>query len=153
MALHDVGDLVPEKAGQHVVVEVELEHPPGEEDLSAGEGEGVRLRHVDEVEGEGKLLESRLAGDVVADVVDPEELLGVVVVAVLRQRLLGGAQALGEQIRIRHLLGRQGHSAENERCDEGKCEGSHSYRENVAGPVPATRHTAPWAPIVPQTLW
>jgi hypothetical protein len=75
--LDDVADLVAHHVGEHVVVQPQVQHAGGDEDLAGGQGEGVRDGHLDDAEDEGELLEFRLLGQLIADTVDPGELLGV----------------------------------------------------------------------------
>ena len=138
---HHVADLVPQQAGQHVVVEAQLEHAAGDEDVTAGQGEGVRLRHVDGVEAEREVDEARLLGQPVADAVDPRQLHRVVVGAVLVDGAPRHLQALLEQLRVldhRHRgggdgLGGGGPEDHDEGGEEGEADGAAHHGRLPAG--------------------
>ncbi len=101
---HHVADLVAEERRQGVVGEPQLEHAAGDEDVPAGQGEGVRLRHVRQEERDRIVVVVRLFGDPVADFGHPGEGLRIVPGAVDAGGLRGGLQALAEEL----LVGRPG---------------------------------------------
>ena len=110
-------DLVAEQGGELVVVEPQLDHAAGEEDLAAGQRERVGLAHLDEEERERKILVPGRRCHAVADVGDAAQGGGVVPGAVLVDRLLRGGDALGEELGVGDLLRRAGGG--EERGDEG----------------------------------
>ncbi len=108
VALDHVGELVADQAGEHVVGEAEVEHAAGDENMAAGQGEGVRHRHVDQVEAEGKVAEFGHRGDPVADVEHPPQLRRTVEPAVEIDRAVGGFGALAVDLGVLDLERRLG---------------------------------------------
>ncbi len=100
MALDHVGDLVTEEAGQHIVGEVEVEHAAGDEDVAAGQGEGIGHRHLDQVEAEGRVGVLGDGGDPVADVEHPALVGRPVEEAVEVARAMGGLGALAVELGV-----------------------------------------------------
>src|SRR6185295_1191665 len=136
-----VADLVAEDVGQHVVIEPEVEHAGGDEDLAARQREGVGHRHLDDAEGEGELLVLGMLRQLVADAVDARELLRVVRRAVLGDGLGGGLEALVEEVGIGDALRPYGpRGGEHQQEDQGG--GENASDTHQASPRNASELTA-----------
>ncbi len=123
--LDHVGDLVAQQAGQHVVVGLEIEHAAGEEDVAAGQREGVGHRDVDQEEAERKVPVARFLRHPVADLGDAAQLGRVVVGAVDLGRLGGRLEALGEEVRVRDLLAAERVSGDQNAGDDDRAQCQH----------------------------